>query len=288
MTFYELYNSLLDKTYRGENSITDVEDDAQLDCLLNPRNYAPVIVDGICNCAEDSRHQCDDVCLFGAVGRDAEGNVTIDKDNCVGCGACVENCNSKVLLANKETLAVMRDIREGKQVYAMVAPAFIGQFSQDVTPGKLRVAFKSMGFAGMIEVALFADILTLKEALEFDKSVISDSDFLLTSCCCPIWIAMIRKVYSELSSHIPGAVSPMVACGRTIKKIHPDAITVFIGPCLAKKSEAREPDVADSTDYVLTFKEIMELFEGFKIKPEDMTSQTKEHSSKAGDRKSVV
>lgn len=282
MTFFELYNSLLDKTYRGDNSFNDLEDEAQLDCLLNPRNYAPVIADGRCNCSQDSKHKCDDVCLFGAVGRDAEGNVTIDKDNCVGCGACVDNCNSKVLLANKESLAVMREIREGKQVYAMVAPAFIGQFSKDVTPGKLRAAFKSMGFAGMIEVALFADILTLKEALEFDKSVISDSDFLLTSCCCPIWIAMIRKVYSELSSHIPGAVSPMVACGRTIKKIHPDAITVFIGPCLAKKSEAREPDVADSTDYVLTFKEVMELFEGFGINPELMKSDAKEHSSKAG------
>lgn len=52
---------------------------------------------------------------------------------------------------------------------------------------------------------------------------------------------MIRKIYHELMPHVPGAVSAMIACGRVIKRLHPDAVTVFVGPCLAKKSEAREP-----------------------------------------------
>ena len=63
-------------------------------------------------------------------------------------------------------------------VYAMIAPAFVGQFSSTVTPGKLRDAFKRMGFSGMIEVALFADILTLKEAFEFDRHILTER----TSC----------------------------------------------------------------------------------------------------------
>ena len=73
----------------------------------------------------------------------------------------------------------------------------------------------------MVEVALFADILTLKEALEFDKNILTDKDFQLTSCCCPMWIAMIRKVYHELIPHVPASVSPMAACGRAIKALHP-------------------------------------------------------------------
>ena len=113
--------------------------------------------------------------------------------------------------------------------------AFLGQFSKEVTPGKLRTAFKQLGFDGMLEVALFADILTLKEALEFDKNILTDTDFQLTSCCCPLWIAMIRKVYNELMPHVPGSVSPMVAAGRTVKHIHHEATTVFIGPCIAKR-----------------------------------------------------
>ena len=103
---------------------------------------------------------------------------------------------------------------------------------------------------------MFADILTLKEALEFERHVREPGDFQLTSCCCPVWIAMIRKRYHELLPHVPGAVSPMVACGRFLKRIHPDAVTIFAGPCLAKKKEAKEPDIADAVDYVLTFQEM--------------------------------
>ena len=51
----------------------------------------------------------------------------------------------------------------------------------------------------------------------------------------------------------------MIACGRTIKQLHPDAVTVFIGPCIAKKSEAREKDLAGAIDYVLTFQEVRDL-----------------------------
>ncbi len=164
----------------------------------------------------------------------------------------------------------------------MIAPAFISQFSSEVTPGKLRSVFKHLGFAGMVEVALFADILTLKEALEFDKNILHEEDYQLTSCCCPMWISMIRKVYHELVPHVPGAVSPMVACGRAIKQLYPDAITVFIGPCLAKKAEAREPDVSASTDFVLTFQEVQDIFDFAKINPADFPEDERDHSSRAG------
>ena len=68
-------------------------------------------------------------------------------------------------------------------------------------PGRLRSAFKALGFDGMIEVALFADILTLKEALEFDRNILTEADYQLTSCCCPMWIGMIRKIYPEPVSY---------------------------------------------------------------------------------------
>lgn len=80
-----------------------------------------------------------------------------------------------------------------KQVYALIAPAFMGQFGEGVSPGAIRAALKRAGFSGMVEVAVFADILTLKEALEFDRHVNRDTDFLLTSCCCPVWVSMIRN-----------------------------------------------------------------------------------------------
>ena len=134
----------------------------------------------------------------------------------------------------------------------------------------------------MVEVAIFADILTLKEALEFDRNIKTESDFQLTSCCCPMWIGMIRKIYHQLMPHVPGAVSPMIACGRTIKKLHPGAVTIFVGPCIAKKAEAREKDLQGAIDYVLTFEEMQDIFDALRIKPESMRDRKREHSSKAG------
>jgi len=93
---------------------------------------------------------------------------------------------------------------------------------------------------------------------------------------------MIRKIYKQLLPHVPGSVSPMVACGRSIKKMHPGALTVFIGPCIAKKAEAREKDVADSTDFVLTFQEMRDIFDFAGINPAEMEEDIRDHSSRAG------
>lgn len=97
-----------------------------------------------------------------------------------------------------------------------------------------------------------------------------------------MWIAMIKKVYHELMPHVPASVSPMAACGRAIKKLHPDAVTVFIGPCLAKKAEAREKDIASAVDFVLTFHEIRDVFDAARIDPAKMPEDDRDHSSRTG------
>lgn len=196
---------------------------------------------------------------------------------------CVDACKAQKLTQSKDILPVLDVVaKQDAPVYALIAPAFVSQFSERVTPGRLRSAFKALGFAGMVEVALFADILTLKEALDFDELVRSEEDFLLTSCCCPIWIAMIRKVYGSLTPHIPASVSPMIACGRAVKQLVPGAVTVFIGPCVAKKAEAREADIADAVDFVLTFQEIQDVFDFAGVDPENMKEDLRDHSSRAG------
>ncbi len=268
----------------------DTECDAhQLNCLLKPRMHAPVVRLGKCMCTEEEKQKCAEVCFFRAIGHDEHGNATIAGDNCVGCGDCMIACEKNNLAEIKEAVPMFDLINEGKRpVYAMIAPAYISQFSSDVTPGKLRTAFKQLGFAGMIEVALFADILTLKEALEFDKSIQSDKDYLLTSCCCPMWIAMIKKVYNTLVPHLPPSVSPMAACGKAIKALYEDAVTVFIGPCLAKKAEAREKDLLGAVDFVLTFEEIRDILEAADIQPATLKEDVRDHSSRAGRRYAVT
>lgn len=254
-----------------------------LDCLLHPERHPVVWKISDCDCSEEETANCAGQCLFDALYTDENGQIAVNRDLCEGCNACVDRCKAKHLVASKDILPALALVHKGEApVYAIVAPAFIGQFSEQVTPGKLRTAFKRLGFAGMVEVALFADILTLKEALEFDATIHDDRDFLLTSCCCPMWIGMIRKVYSSLSTHLPGAVSPMVACGRAVKRLKPGAKVVFIGPCLAKKAEAREPDVADAVDYVLTFREVQDIFDFAGIDPAALDEDARDHSSRGG------
>ncbi len=288
-SFNELYHRLVKASVENmqpqelEKIRQEEFDPHHLDCLLNPDKYPPVWRIGDCVCSDSEQSACAGKCLFEALYKDENGNVQINRDLCVGCGECIENCNAKKLTASRDILPALAAVHEAKgPVYAMIAPAFISQFSKEVTPGKLRSAFKKLGFAGMLEVALFADILTLKEALEFDKNILTEKDFQLTSCCCPMWIAMIRRVYHQLIPHVPGAVSPMVACGRAIKQLYPDAVTVFVGPCLAKKAEAREPDVSASTDFVLTFQEVQDIFDFAGINPAEFPEDERDHSSRAG------
>lgn len=280
-TFHELYLEILKQEAKEGRHLVEDYDPYHMDCLLHPEKYAPVVHTEHCEeCAYE--RACMTSCVFDAI-EEKDGEIQIHPEKCVGCGVCVDACQLKRLAENKDVFPVLRAVREQKaDVYALIAPAFTGQFGEKATPGRLRSAFKSIGFKGMVEVAVFADILTLKEALEFDTHVVKDSDFQLTSCCCPVWISMIRNIYKDLVPHVPGAVSPMIAAGRVVKKIHPGAVTVFIGPCMAKKKEAREPDIADAIDYVLTFQEVKDIFDAADIKPEELTEDGKEHSSRAG------
>ncbi|WP_040197088.1 [Fe-Fe] hydrogenase large subunit C-terminal domain-containing protein [Candidatus Soleaferrea massiliensis] len=288
-SFNELYGRLVKATAQdaSEEELKKIRkedfDPHQLECLLNPEKYPLVWRVGNCNCSDDDKTSCLGRCLFDALEIDENGNVAVFDDKCVGCSECIDNCKSKKLVASKDVLPVLRELKKAESpIFAIIAPAFISQFSTQVTPGMLRSAFKALGFTGMVEVALFADVLTLKEALEFDATIQTDQDFLLTSCCCPMWIGMIRRVYHQLVPHVPGSVSPMVACGRTIKHLEKDAKVVFIGPCIAKKAEAREKDVADAVDYVLTFQEIQDVFDFTGIDPAKMEEDDRDHSSRAG------
>jgi iron only hydrogenase large subunit-like protein len=285
-TFEELYYEVLVRTLKKKDMSflekLELYDTHQLDCLLHPEKHPLVWHTGDCSCPDGDKN-CVKVCPFHAVHPGESGEVLIDEEQCAGCSICIQECRARNLTGSKDVIAALQAIRSHKGlVYALVAPAFLGQFSSEVTPGKLRNALKQVGFDGMIEVALFADILTLKEALEFDKNILTESDYQLTSCCCPMWIAMIRKIYHELIPHVPPAVSPMIASGRAVKTLHPDALTIFIGPCLAKKAEAKEKDIAGAVDYVLTFQEIADIFGVMEIDPAAMEESEKDHSSRAG------
>ena len=285
-TFIELYREVTEGKLKGNlekklEKLADEEyDNHQLECLLHPERQAPVWKIKECTCKDG---KCIAACLFDAIKKDDEGKITINRDLCTACAACVDACENESLVLSRDTALALETVQNQKiPTYAMIAPAFAGQFGEGVTAGKLRTALKKIGFYGMVEVAAFADILTLKEALEFDKNIKGKGDYQLASCCCPVWIAMINRKFSGTLGHLTHTVSPMVAAGRVIKYVFPGAKTVFIGPCMAKKAEAKEPDVADAVDVVITFEELKTIFEAAGINLEEMDEDISEHSSSAG------
>lgn len=278
MTFEELYFRVLKDRVNERDTIHNSPRE-KLDCLLHPEQYPLVWKNENCDCTDA---KCVTACMFEAL-EVKDGNVTINPDRCVGCAQCIEACKNKNLTFSHDTIKAVDIIKKSeKPVYALMAPAYIGQFGKEATPGKLRSALKAMGFAGMIEVAAFADILTLKESLEFCENMKGEEQFQLTSCCCPIWISMIQKDFQKIAGHLPPAVSPMIACGRIAKKLHEGCKTIFIGPCMAKKAEAREEDLVGDIDCVLTYQELKDMFDALSVDFEGMEEDVKEHSAAAG------
>lgn len=238
----------------------------------------------LCTQNGESPH-CVSVCPFDAILYDPIRKKTeIDHDSCLYCGQCIQACKDGRYVDSVQFLPIYQMIKKGEKVVAIVAPAISGQFGMDISLDMLREAFVKIGFSDMIEVAFAADILSIKEAVEFNTHVNSTEDFLITSCCCPMWVGMLKKVYSNLVKDVSPSVSPMIALGKILKKLNPEIKVVFVGPCLAKKAEAKEKDLIGIIDYVLTFEELKLIFEAFEINLSELKGLPSEEYASLGGR----
>lgn len=203
---------------------------------------------------------CAASCGMDAIGTDENGHADIDYDKCVSCGMCLVNCPFGAIVDKGQIFQTIHAMKSGKKVIAAIAPAFVGQFGATVTPEKVKGALKELGFADVVEVAIGADLCTVEEAEDFLSKVPEKQPFMATSCC-PAWSVMAKKLFPDFKPYISMALTPMVLTGRLIKKENPDAKVVFIGPCAAKKLEASRKSVRSDIDFVLTFEEVMGMFE---------------------------
>lgn len=229
---------------------------------------------GICysNCPYQAIHKdhapCEDACPVGALGKDGDGKEFIDQDKCISCGKCILSCPFGAIVHNSQMLDVLNMLKNSsRQKVAMLAPAVIGQFGNDI--GKVITAFKKLGFDEVVEVAQGADVTTRTEAAEFIERMEKGASFMTTSCC-PAWVAATEKHIPEIKPFVSTAGSPMYYIADIVKKRNPDCIAVFVGPCLAKRLEAeKNPNV----DYVLIFEEAQAMLTAADI---DVSSQEAE------------
>lgn len=224
------------------------------------------LIEGVCeNCQEPE--PCVEVCPTGAIDKDEQGKYKINPEKCVECTWCVDSCVTGSIVHRSEFAQVASMIMQRHEypVYAILAPSFVGQFGDHVTPEILKGALKSIGFTDVYEVAMAADVITIHEAQFFINQVEKGEKFVVTSCCCPAFIKLVEKIRPKVSNLLSPSVSPMIAMGKMLKHAEPDCRVVFIGPCIAKKAEAKRPDLQPAVDCVLTYKETKALLEAADV-----------------------
>ena len=195
------------------------------------------------NCYKCIRH-----CPVKAI-RFSGNQAHIIENECILCGQCFVVCpqDAKQIVDEIEKVKVF--LQSGDPVIVSLAPSFVANYD-DVGIESMRKALKKLGFYDVEETAIGATIVKN----EYERILREeDRDIIITSCCHSINLC-IQKYFPRALEYLADVVSPMQAHCMDIKKRYPNAKTVFIGPCVAKKDEAyRSHGIVDA---VLTFEDL--------------------------------
>lgn len=212
------------------------------------------------NCYKCIRH-----CPVKAI-RFSGNQAHIIGDECILCGHCFVVCpqNAKEIVNETEKVQVLL---QSYPVYVSLAPSFIANY-EGVGINAMRRALKKLGFADVEETALGATVVKN----EYDRLLREEKRDIVISSCCHSVNLLIQKYFPKELPYLADVLSPMQAHCQDLKKRHPGAKTVFIGPCVAKKDEASHYD--GIVDAVLTYEELTEWLgsEGITLEKE-MDSQ---------------
>ena len=209
------------------------------------------------NCYKCIRH-----CPVKAI-RFSGNQAHIIGNECILCGQCFVVCpqNAKEIVDETEKVKVFLQAQE--KVIVSLAPSFVANYD-DASISSMRKALQKLGFYDVEETAIGATIVKNEYERMLEEE---DRDIIITSCCHSINL-LIQKYFPAELEYLADVVSPMQAHCMDIKKRHPDAKTVFIGPCVSKKDEAEH--YAGIVDAVLTFEELTSWLksEGIVLEPE--------------------
>ena len=202
---------------------------------------------------------CEAACPVGAISKDETGFASIDFEKCISCGKCIAACPFGAVHERSQLIDILKAIKSDKKVVAMIAPSIVGQF-----PGtlyQLKTAILKAGFDEVIEVAQGADITTKNEAAEFKERMEEGANFMTTSCCAA-YNNLVAKHLPEIKPFVSTTKTPLYYTAELVKKEQPEAITVFVSPCVAKRSEGK---ANDNVDFVMSYEELGAVFIGRQI-----------------------
>ncbi|MGN0996784.1 MAG: [Fe-Fe] hydrogenase large subunit C-terminal domain-containing protein, partial [Candidatus Ventricola sp.] len=192
----------------------------------------------------------------------------IINNECILCGHCFVVCpqGAKQIVDETEKVRVM--LQGDAPVVVSLAPSFVANY-EGVGIEAMREALQKLGFADVEETALGATIVKN----EYDRMLREDSRDVIISSCCHSVNLLIQKYFPGVLPCLADVLSPMLAHCQDIKRRMPQAKTVFIGPCVAKKDEADH--YKGLTDAVLTFEELTNWLrkEGIELRREQQRDE---------------
>ena len=199
-----------------------------------------------------------------------EGQAKVIEERCIGCGNCYKVCAQSA----KEILSSIEQVRElvagGAPVLACLAPSFPAAFPE-LAPGQVASAVRALGFAEVLEVAFGAELV----GREYARYARENAGQLIITTPCPALVSYVEKYAPSLVKNLAPIVSPAIALGRVVKeRYRPGAAVVFIGPCIAKKAEIVDPNVAGAVDAALTFDELRRMWAEAGIDPATMPEES--------------
>lgn len=220
---------------------------------------------------------CEDHCPVGAIKKDDTGYASIDFNKCISCGKCIVACPFGAVHEKSQIIDILKAIKEGKNVVAMIAPAIAGQFRGNLY--QLKTGIKKAGFSDVYEVAKGADKTAKNEAKEFVERMEKGDKFMTTSCCAG-YIQLVKKHLDVIKPYVSDTPTPLYYTSEYLKQNIKDVVTVFIGPCVAKRAEGiNNPNI----DYFMSFDELAALFmaKGIEVSECEETTYNVESSKQA-------
>ncbi|MBR5553433.1 MAG: [Clostridia bacterium] len=205
----------------------------------------------------------------------------LSESPCIGCGQCVVACPTGALKEKDDTAKVWAALQDPtKHVAICAAPSVRATLGEcfDMAPGtdvegKMVAAIKRLGFDGVYNMNLTADLTILEEAHEFLERFTKGGKLPLITSCSPGWVKYCEHYYPDFTDNLSSCKSPQQMFGATYKTyfaekmgLKPeDIFFVSVIPCTAKKFEVQRdhqnaagvPDV----DVAITTRELAKMIE---------------------------
>lgn len=207
------------------------------------------------------------------------GHAAIMSELCVLCGHCVTICPAHAKRVRDDLSRAKQLLPLKQRVILSIAPSFASEFSE-YTINQLICAIKKLGFFGISETAIGADLVSAKIAKDLEEAKENcknnpNSQKIFISSACPSAVEYVKKYLPRYSAFITDRASPLLAHSRYLRDFFGDDIgIIFAGPCIAKK---READTWQEIDLTISFQDLRAWFKQAGINPLDFP-KTKEES----------